>query len=200
MHESSMNSAWMHFSTFSPSRNPNHQSKTPLWKNWRDVLPDFLLNRIDAVFTPDSCRFHAGFMQIYIYAGFMSDSCQIHAGFSCFQRCHLSILHYVVFMPFSCRFQAFSYLRRIHVRFMPDSVEFTILVSCALSNLLDRISITDPASAATSFVKTLKWGDPALSHSWWACLNKVCKWVVGKVVLKCVVTPRAPFKKSEISI
>ena len=92
------------------------------------------------------------------------DSCQIHAGFSRFQCCHSSILHYVVFMPVSCRFHAYLHLCRIHVRFMPDSVEFTLVVSCA-SNPVYRISISDPASAATSFFKTLNGGDPALSHS-----------------------------------
>ena len=49
-----------------------------------------------------------------------------------------------------------------------------------------------PACAATSFFNTINGGDPALNHSWWACLNKVCKWVVGKRVVKVLVIPRAP--------
>ena len=127
-------------------------------------------------------------MHIYIYAGFMSDSCRIQLipGLAIHPHCTMS---------FSCRFHAYLHLRRLHVRFMQDSVEFSLLVSCT-SSPVSRISKSNPACSTISFFKTLDQGDAARSHFWWECLNGVCKWALGKVVFKCVVTPRAPENKS----
>ena len=75
-------------------------------------------------FMPFSCRFHAVFKHIYIYAEFMSDSCQIqlisvlpfinialcrfHAGF-------MHIYIYAEFMSDSCQIQLISVLPFIHI-------------------------------------------------------------------------------------
>ena len=66
-HESSMKSAWTHFSTFRLPKIPNHQSKTP----FTQILSDFL-NRIR--FVPLSCRIQAYFHICRIHIRFMPDS------------------------------------------------------------------------------------------------------------------------------
>ncbi len=142
MHESSMNPTWIQheciFSIFSPPRNPNHHSEK-IERIFSNIFFKFLIES-------NSCRLHAYLHLHRIHVRFMPDS--IDFSFAIHPYCSMS---------FSCRFHAYLRLCRIHVKFIPD------LVACA--NPVYRISISDPASAATSFFKTLNGGDPTLTHS-----------------------------------